>query len=62
MAIDDAIDRFPREPHAFREPHHQRIRDIEEIAWLMKYARGIDWNAPERKATDVNPPKKSTDQ
>jgi dipeptidyl aminopeptidase/acylaminoacyl peptidase len=40
--------RFPREPHGFREPHHQRIRDAEEISWLMKYARGIDWKAPER--------------
>src|SRR5258706_11291533 len=21
----------------------QRVRDTEEIAWLMQYARGIDW-------------------
>ena len=41
--------RFPREPHGFREPHHQRIRDAEEISWLMKHARGIDWKMPERK-------------
>lgn len=41
--------RFPREPHGFREPHHIRIRDAEEISWLMKYARGIEWKAPERK-------------
>jgi dipeptidyl aminopeptidase/acylaminoacyl peptidase len=41
--------RFPREPHGFREPHHVRIRDAEEISWLMKHARGIDWKAPERK-------------
>lgn len=41
--------RFPREPHGFRQPHHQRIRDAEEISWLMKYARGIDWKAPARK-------------
>jgi dipeptidyl aminopeptidase/acylaminoacyl peptidase len=40
--------RFPREPHGFREPHHQRIRDVEEIAWVMKHARGIDWQAPPR--------------
>jgi dipeptidyl aminopeptidase/acylaminoacyl peptidase len=44
--------RFPREPHGFREPHHQRIRDTEEIRWLMKYARGIDWTIPERKIED----------
>lgn len=52
--------RFPREPHGFREPHHQRIRDTEEIRWLMKYARGIDWTAPERK--DAAPEKKTTDR
>ncbi|MBA3948758.1 MAG: S9 family peptidase, partial [Acidobacteria bacterium] len=41
--------RFPREPHGFNEPAHQRARDVEEIAWLMKYARGIEWKAPARK-------------
>jgi len=41
--------RFPREPHGFREPHHQRARDAEEIAWLMKHVRGIDWTAPARE-------------
>jgi dipeptidyl aminopeptidase/acylaminoacyl peptidase len=50
--------RFPREPHGFREPHHQRVRDTEEIAWLMKHARGIDWKIPERKDEDAS--KKST--
>jgi dipeptidyl aminopeptidase/acylaminoacyl peptidase len=54
--------RFPREPHGFREPHHVRIRDGEEIAWLMKHARGIDWKLPERKDADAADPKKSTDQ
>jgi dipeptidyl aminopeptidase/acylaminoacyl peptidase len=54
--------RFPREPHGFREPHHIRIRDAEEISWLMKYARGIDWKAPERKDKEPAEPKKSTDQ
>jgi dipeptidyl aminopeptidase/acylaminoacyl peptidase len=45
--------RFPREPHGFREPAHQRIRDAEEISWLMKYTLGKEWKAPERKkATD----------
>lgn len=37
--------RFPREPHGFQEPAHQRARDTEEIAWLMKHARGIEWKA-----------------
>ena len=41
--------RFPREPHGFREPHHIRIRDAEEISWLMKHTRGIEWKVPERK-------------
>ncbi|MGD8322035.1 MAG: prolyl oligopeptidase family serine peptidase, partial [Gemmatimonadota bacterium] len=35
--------RFPREPHGFREPRHQRTRDIEEIRWIQKYVRGLDW-------------------
>ncbi len=41
--------RFPREPHGFREPHHQRIRDIEEIRWIQKYVRGLEWTPWERK-------------
>jgi dipeptidyl aminopeptidase/acylaminoacyl peptidase len=54
--------RFPREPHGFREPHHVRIRDAEEISWLMKYARGIDWKAPDRKDTETAEPKKTNEQ
>ncbi|MGE4066884.1 MAG: prolyl oligopeptidase family serine peptidase [Vicinamibacterales bacterium] len=49
--------RFPREPHGFREPQHIRMRDAEEIRWLMKHARGIDWEAPprpEEKKTDTD--------
>ena len=42
--------RFPREPHGFREPRHQRTRDIEEIRWIQKYARDIDWEPWERPA------------
>jgi dipeptidyl aminopeptidase/acylaminoacyl peptidase len=51
--------RFPREPHGFREPHHQRIRDTEEIAWLMKYARRIEWTAPPRQEETATPKKTS---
>jgi dipeptidyl aminopeptidase/acylaminoacyl peptidase len=54
--------RFPREPHGFREPHHVRIRDTEEISWVMKHARGIDWKAPERKDADAAEPRKTTEQ
>jgi len=41
--------RFPREPHGFREPRHQRTRDIEEIMWIQKHALGLDWKPWERK-------------
>lgn len=50
--------RFPREPHGFREPHHQRIRDGEEISWLMKYTLGKDWKVPPRP--DTKDDKKTT--
>jgi dipeptidyl aminopeptidase/acylaminoacyl peptidase len=40
---------FPREPHGFREPRHQRRRDIEEIRWMQKHIRGIDWKPWKRK-------------
>jgi len=39
--------RFPREPHGFREPRHQRTRDVEEIKWVMKYTLGEDWEPKE---------------
>jgi dipeptidyl aminopeptidase/acylaminoacyl peptidase len=48
--------RFPREPHGFREPHSIRMRDAEEISWLMKHTRGVEWKVPERK--DAADPKK----
>jgi dipeptidyl aminopeptidase/acylaminoacyl peptidase len=35
--------RAPREPHAFRGPRHQRIRDIEEIKWMQKYVLDMEW-------------------
>ena len=47
--------RFPREPHGFREPRHQRIRDVEEIRWVQKYTLGIEWEPWER-------PKKADDE
>jgi hypothetical protein len=40
--------RFPREPLGFREPRHQRTRDVEEIRWIQKYVRGIEWTPWER--------------
>lgn len=48
--------RFPREPHGFSEPRHQRTRDIEEIKWIQKYVLGIDWKPWERKGeAEVRP-------
>ena len=40
--------RFPREPHGFQEPRHQRTRDVEEIRWIQKYVRNIEWTPWER--------------
>jgi len=40
--------RVPREPHGFREPRHQRTRDIEEIKWMQKHVLGIEWTPWER--------------
>ncbi len=40
--------RYPREPHGFREPHHQRSRDVEEIIWMQKHVRGVEWAPPQR--------------
>ena len=42
--------KFPREPHGFREPKHQRIRDIEEIRWMQKHILGEEWEPWERPA------------
>ncbi len=47
--------RFPREPHGFREPHHARIRDVEEIAWMQKYVLGKEWKAPVRPEDQKKP-------
>jgi len=44
--------RFPREPHGFREPRHQRTRDVEEIRWIQQYLRGLEWTPWERPAEE----------
>jgi len=41
--------KFPREPHGFREPEHQRIRDIEELKWMQKHVMGEEWTPWERE-------------
>lgn len=35
--------RFPREPHGFREPRHQRTRDVEELQWIHSRVSGQEW-------------------
>jgi len=44
--------KFPREPHGFREPRHQRTRDIEELRWMQKYVLDIEWTPWERREED----------
>jgi len=44
--------KFPREPHGFREPRHQRTRDIEEIRWIQQYVLDMDWTPWERAAEE----------
>lgn len=51
--------RFPREPHGFREPRHQRIRDVEEIRWIQKYTLGIEWEPWERPKKDEDEEKET---
>jgi dipeptidyl aminopeptidase/acylaminoacyl peptidase len=41
--------RFPREGHGLREPRHQRTRLVEDITWMQKHVRGIEWTADERE-------------
>jgi dipeptidyl aminopeptidase/acylaminoacyl peptidase len=48
LGRDTRYIRFPREPHGFREPRHQRTRDVEEIRWIQKYVRGIEWTPWDR--------------
>ncbi len=40
--------RFPREPHGFREPRHQRTLYVEEVRWMQKYVLGEEWTPWER--------------
>ena len=44
--------RVPREPHGFREPRHQRQRDIEEIRWMHEHVLDEEWTPWERSSED----------
>ena len=48
--------KFPREPHGFREPRHQRVRDIEELRWMQKYVLGVEWTPWERPSKTEDRP------
>ncbi|MEE4302073.1 MAG: S9 family peptidase [Pseudomonadales bacterium] len=54
--------RFPREPHGFREPRHQRTRDIEEIRWMQKYVLGEEWTPWERPASEGEDEEEADDE
>ncbi len=41
--------KFPRQGHGVREPRLSRILNIEEIKWMQKYVRGIEWEPWKRK-------------
>lgn len=57
FGVPDRFLRMPREPHGFREPHHQRTRIVEELRWFQRWVRGQrHWSAPDRRPTE------STDQ
>ncbi len=45
--------RFPREPHGFREPRHQRRRDVEEIRWMQDHVLGNEWSPADRPAKEA---------
>jgi hypothetical protein len=34
----------PREGHGLRESRHHRTRLVEEIVWMQKHVRGVDWS------------------
>jgi dipeptidyl aminopeptidase/acylaminoacyl peptidase len=40
--------KFAREPHGFREPRHQRTRDVEELRWMQQHVLGEEWTPWER--------------
>jgi dipeptidyl aminopeptidase/acylaminoacyl peptidase len=51
--------RFPREPHGLREPRHQRTKLVEEIAWLQKHVRGVDWTDVREEKDETKKPGKA---
>ncbi len=34
---------YPREPHGFREARHRRTLVVEEIRWMERHIRGVEW-------------------
>jgi len=54
--------KFPREPHGFREPKHQRIRDIEEIKWMQQHILGEEWEPWERAKDEKDDDEKKDEE
>jgi len=36
--------KFPRQEHHIDEPRLRRVRFVEEIRWMQKYVRGLEWS------------------
>lgn len=51
--VDTRYINFKREGHGISEPRNQRTRDIEEIRWIEKYVKGVEWKPWEREAKET---------
>jgi acetyl esterase/lipase len=47
--------KFPRQKHGIREPRLLRVRIVEELRWMQKYVRGLDWIPWTRPKKDDQP-------
>jgi len=54
--------RVPRERHGFREPQHQRQRDVEEIRWMHEHVLGEEWTPWERSSEKAEDDDKDEDE
>jgi dipeptidyl aminopeptidase/acylaminoacyl peptidase len=54
--------RFPGEPHGFQKPYHQRVQMVEEIAWMQKHIKGIEWTSKRAKEKEEEKEKKEKEE
>lgn len=52
--VDTRYIELKREGHGIREPRNQRVRDVEEIRWIQKYTRGLEWEPWKRENDEKN--------